>query len=540
MESSGTSQDVSKYERSISEKIEVTVAGNSSYLSPELMEAFEKHKETAIINPFKSDVFSLGIVLLEIGGLKNPLKKKERNSMVWRRELKKAFEVLEENYSGELKNEQEIEIFTEYLNLTKRCLLINSDDRPDFVDLSNLKLNIYLIRDCDEIIIPLDFRCSQTVFCLKTLIKQRLKIPEHQQRLFYNGRQLEDTQKLNYYNISNNDTILLVQLVLFPKHEDLSESKPIGTGTYGDLKFEDFHEWKPIGGGAYGSVYSSQNKTINNKSFAIKMISEENIETDREIALWESLKKKATPKAFPVYHSHYKENSNNYLVFDLYPKSLAIPLNEMMKNKRESPLDFQKLMTYWKSLVNALAFLQSWEICHRDIKPANILLDEKEEQVYLTDLGVSKNISSVFSENTVVGTLKYLSPELETAVANKNTQIKYDPFKSDVFSLGLVFLELGTLNIPLAHSDKEIWVKNIRRGIEDFAKIYEKNLKNHSESEKIQLARFTETLEKCLEFEAAARPDFIDLFKKDLAVAEGENLRELILFQEKIMTEVKK
>ena len=536
MESSGTSEDVSKYEKSKVEKIQVSVAGNSSYLSPEMMEAFEKGRETVKINPFKSDVFSLGIVLLEIGGLKNPLKKKEKNAMIWEKEIAKAFDVLENNYNGKLKNENERQIFLEYLNLTKACLIMNSDDRCDFIDLSNFKLNVTLIRDCDEMNLSLDFNPIKSVSLLKTLLKERIKIPENLQRIYYNGKQLEDFEKLNNYNISKNSNLMLVQLV---------NPKPCK-----NLKFEDFNfkEWKPIAVGGYGSVYSSQNKTINDKLFAIKMISEESKETDREIALWEGLKKTVTPKAFPVYHLHCKENSNNYLVFDLYPKSLATPLNEMRKNKRENPLNFQKLMTYWKSLVNALAFLQSSEICHRDIKPANILLDELEEQVYLTDLGVSKSISSLFKENkenTVVGTPIYFSPELEIAWRNKNYQLVYDPFKSDVFSLGLVFLELGTLNLPQQNKDEKIWVKNIRKEITNFAKIYEGNLKTHSDSEKLQLAKFTEILGNCLEFEAGDRPDFITLFKNDLAESflkglEGESLRELILFQEKKLSAVNK
>ena len=532
MESSGTSEDVSQYEKSKVEKIQVSVAGNSSYLSPEMMEANITAKTTVKINPFKSDVFSLGIVLLMIGGMKNPLKKKEKKSLIWEKEIAEAFEVLEKNYSGKLKNESERQIFAEYMNLTKKCLIINSDDRPDFIDLSNFKLNIIFNRDCDEINILLDFNPNKTVSNLKTLLKETIKIPEKLQRIYYNGKKLEDIQKLNYYNILNNCTLILVQVV------DMKPCK--------NLKFEDFSGWKPIGVGAYGSVYSSQNIAINDKFFAIKMISEETNETEREIALWEDLKKIVTPKAFPVYHSHYKENSKNYLVFDLYPKSLAIPLNEMRNNKREHPLNFQTLMTYWKSLVNALAFLQSRNICHRDIKPANILLDEKEEQVYLTDLGVSKSISSLLEENTLKGTLIYLSPELKIAlpfIDESNDKVVYDPFKSDVFSLGLVFLELGTLNLPKANNDKKKWVENIQKEIKDFAKIYEENLKDHSE--KLQLAKFTEILGRCLEFKANARPDFIELFKKDLAESflkglEGESLGELILFQEKTLSAVNK
>ena len=47
---------------------------------------------------------------------------------------------------------------------------------------------------------------------------------------------------------------------------------------------------------------------------------------------------------------------------------------------------------------------------------------------------------------TLTGTVPYLSPELFKAYVEMKYKSNYNPYKSDVFSLGLVFLYLCTLH----------------------------------------------------------------------------------------------
>ena len=58
--------------------------------------------------------------------------------------------------------------------------------------------------------ITLEVQPSDTVRTLKEKLRAKEDIPPDQQRLIYSGRQLEDEERLSYYNIQNLSTIHLV------------------------------------------------------------------------------------------------------------------------------------------------------------------------------------------------------------------------------------------------------------------------------------------------------------------------------------------
>ncbi len=99
-------------------------------------------------------------------------------------------------------------------------------------------------------------------------------------------------------------------------------------------------------------------------------------------------------------------------------------------------------------IASALDAAHSTGTLHRDIKPGNIMISPGEtgalEHAYLTDFGLSKNVSSdsiaLTAAGEFVGTIDYTAPEL---VLGK-------PFDSrlDVYSLGCVMYEALTSQYP--------------------------------------------------------------------------------------------
>jgi serine/threonine-protein kinase len=89
---------------------------------------------------------------------------------------------------------------------------------------------------------------------------------------------------------------------------------------------------------------------------------------------------------------------------------------------------------------DALAYAHNHGIVHRDIKPANIMI-LKNGLVKVTDFGIARATASSKTRTGVIkGTPYYMSPE-------QISGMKVDG-RSDIFSLGIVFYQLLTGELP--------------------------------------------------------------------------------------------
>ena len=98
-------------------------------------------------------------------------------------------------------------------------------------------------------------------------------------------------------------------------------------------------------------------------------------------------------------------------------------------------------------MLGAFTKLEEMRIAHCDIKPENVLLlDHSTMEMKLCDVGSCKVISKENAEEaTILGTVPFLAPELFNINSNKPSKItSTNPFKSDVFSFGLVILYMYT------------------------------------------------------------------------------------------------
>lgn len=142
---------------------------------------------------------------------------------------------------------------------------------------------------------------------------------------------------------------------------------------------------------------------------------------------------------FIKYYGFYTDDNSFNLVMDFYETDL--------KNILAQPIDKQKFdENFFKVMIGKLldsySIMSTLGIVHNDIKLKNILVGKHWE---LGLIGFCNSISNYNNKKLSLllqGDINYMAPELKWAVERKLKYLKYDPEKSDVFSLGLVFLSL--------------------------------------------------------------------------------------------------
>ena len=119
-------------------------------------------------------------------------------------------------------------------------------------------------------------------------------------------------------------------------------------------------------------------------------------------------------------------------------------LRELERGGKLSPREALQIVP---QICEALQFAHDEGVVHRDIKPENILLDKKG-RVKIADFGIAKLLGQPLPDTAltgardVVGTLHYMAPEQ----MEKPLTVDH---RADIFSLGVVFYELLTGELPI-------------------------------------------------------------------------------------------
>ncbi|CAD8149752.1 unnamed protein product [Paramecium pentaurelia] len=135
-----------------------------------------------------------------------------------------------------------------------------------------------------------------------------------------------------------------------------------------------------------------------------------------------------------------------YILLEYIPQSLKETIEKRLTNKQY--FKEKELMQILKGCIDALFILQSQNITHQAIRPETISYQEQQQLVKLSDPTVSGLLSSfqlVVQEELKQINQYYLSPQLMQSL-NDEVQPQHNPYKSDVYSLGMTMLHLSTLN----------------------------------------------------------------------------------------------
>jgi hypothetical protein len=111
------------------------------------------------------------------------------------------------------------------------------------------------------------------------------------------------------------------------------------------------------------------------------------------------------------------------------------------------PMEPAQALQVIPQVCEALQYAHEEGVVHRDIKPENILLDRKG-RVKIADFGLAKLVGpsqasfTLTGTHQVMGTLDYMAPEQR----NRPQEVDH---RADIYSLGVVFYEMLTGELPL-------------------------------------------------------------------------------------------
>ena len=122
-------------------------------------------------------------------------------------------------------------------------------------------------------------------------------------------------------------------------------------------------------------------------------------------------------------------------------------------------------------IIKAIQYCHENNFAHRDIKTANILFDENGRPK-IADFGLARFISDEERIITHEGTALFAAPEL----FKKNF---YDPYKADIWALGVLLYRFFTFKFPFIGNDMKSLAKIIQEACLDFRLLmYVPSMKN--------------------------------------------------------------
>ncbi len=129
---------------------------------------------------------------------------------------------------------------------------------------------------------------------------------------------------------------------------------------------------------------------------------------------------------------------------------------EPLSNQLGEPFETDRFLGIALQLAAALADIHGQEIVHKYLTSARILIHHKTGAIKLTGFGIAARLVHIpngsMSAGFMEGTLAYMSPE-QTGRMNRGID-----HRCDLYSLGIIFYELLTGELPFHASDPLEWV----------------------------------------------------------------------------------
>jgi serine/threonine protein kinase len=208
-------------------------------------------------------------------------------------------------------------------------------------------------------------------------------------------------------------------------------------------RFPQLEILRCLGRGGMGVVYQARQTQLN-RLVALKILAPEK-ERDAQFAgrfvrEAQALARLNHPNIVGV-HDFGETGGLYYLLMEYVD---GVSLRHLLHSHRIKP---EEALAIVPKICEALQYAHDHGIVHRDVKPENILLD-RQGQVKIADFGIAKLLGSdrpqpaITLDQQIIGTPHYMAPEQ----VEKPHLVDH---RADIYSLGVVFYELLTGELPL-------------------------------------------------------------------------------------------
>jgi len=290
-----------------------------------------------------------------------------------------------------------------------------------------------------------------------------------------------------------------------------------------------------LGQGGMGEVYLAEDSKLHRK-VALKFLFQQLYEDHKNKARFEREAQAAAALTHPNIVVVYE--------IDEFEGQIYISMEYIQGESLRYYIDNQKLslnesLEIILQICQGLSRAHDANIVHRDIKPENIMIG-RDVRAKIVDFGLAKlkNLSSLTTLRTQIGTIAYMSPE-QTRGADVD-------HRTDIWALGAVIYEMITGKQPFTGDYEQAVIYSIMNEEpeplpdvpEDLYKIIEKALKKKRE-ERYSTARemFLElhTIQRRLEMdEGASSGGNVGLKSPSNLKAGVDNIRDLLSQRQKI------
>ena len=351
----------------------------------------------------------------------------------------------------------------------KKKTEISSENK---VEKNNKKINNKIL--CKQLNILLDKECRNDK--LKNILHKTNSINSNKKLLDNNIQSINNkillnnnakrTKSIDYNNKKNNKNNTNYNSEMVG-----SDKKNIFNG-----KIENYLITKELGKGSCAVVKKAIHK-ITKEKFAIKIYTKEFLLDPQKRSVVKNeinILKHLDNKYIMKLYEEIDTPDYLYLVLEYIN---GISLIDILKNEINNFLPENRAKNLMIQIIQGILYLHSKNICHRDIKLENILV-MKNDVIKIIDFGFAVKCNKDSYQKLYCGTPSYMAPE----ILNKE---KYNPFYSDVWSLGVLFYAMLLGSFPFDYdssiietSEKEIKrIKEVDLKFSDEIKI-DDNLKN--------------------------------------------------------------